>query len=29
MMVGLIADCFAEYPATPGSDEVDTGEADK
>ena len=29
MMVGLIDDFFAEYPATAGSDKVDTGEADE
>ena len=30
MMVELIDDFFAEYPATPGvSDKVDTGEADE
>jgi hypothetical protein len=28
MMVELIADFFAEYPATAGSDKVDTHEAD-
>jgi hypothetical protein len=29
MMVELIDDFFAEYPATAGSDKVDTGEADE
>jgi hypothetical protein len=29
MMVELIADFFAEYPATAGSDKVDTHEADE
>jgi hypothetical protein len=29
MMVDLIDDFFAEYPATTGSDKVDTGEADE
>jgi hypothetical protein len=29
MMVELIDDFFAEYPATEGSDKVDTGEADE
>ena len=29
MMVQLIADFFAEYPATAGSDKVDTHEADE
>jgi hypothetical protein len=29
MMVELIDDFFAEYPATPGSDKVDTSEADE
>ena len=29
MMVGLIDDFFAEYPATAGSDKVDTAEADE
>jgi len=28
-MVELIDDFFAEYPATAGSDKVDTGEADE
>ena len=29
LMVELIDDFFAEYPATAGSDKVDTGEADE
>ena len=29
MMVELIDDFFAEYPATAGSDKVDTSEADE
>ena len=29
MMVELIGDFFAEYPATTGSDKVDTAEADE
>jgi len=29
MMVELIDDFFAEYPATAGSDKVDTGEGDE
>ena len=29
MMVELIDDFFAEYPATAGSDKVDTAEADE
>ena len=29
MMVELIDDFFAEYPATAGSDKVDTGEVDE
>ena len=29
MMVELIDVFYAEYPATPGSDKVDTGEADE
>jgi hypothetical protein len=29
MMVELIDDFFAEYPAAPGSDKVDTAEADE
>jgi hypothetical protein len=29
MMVELIEDFFAEYPAATGSDKVDTGEADE